>query len=132
MPDARVERLADVLVGYSADVRPGELVSIEGSLLATPLLVEIYRRIVRAGGHPLPRIRVTRQAELFYALANDEQLDWVNPSFSGVNEHVDRPDHRRGGGEYEEPDERRSGTAGSCGPGPPGPAAALPRACRRG
>jgi len=69
MADARVERLAEVLVGYSADVRRDELVSIEGPLLATPLLVEIYR--------------------LFYALANEEQLDWVNPSFSGVNEHAD-------------------------------------------
>ncbi|HXH88438.1 MAG TPA: aminopeptidase [Gaiellaceae bacterium] len=58
-------------------------------LLATPLLVEIYRRVVRAGGHPLPRIWVARQAELFYSLANDEQLDWINPSFLGVNEHAD-------------------------------------------
>ena len=89
MADSRVERLADVLVGYSAEVQAGELVSIEGPVLATPLLVEIYRRVVRAGGHPLPRIRVARQAELFYALANEEQLDWVNPSFVAVNEHVD-------------------------------------------
>ena len=32
MADPCVERLASVLVGYSADVQPGELVTIEGPL----------------------------------------------------------------------------------------------------
>ena len=37
MADARIERLAAVLVGYSVDVQPGEVVTIEGPLAAKPL-----------------------------------------------------------------------------------------------
>jgi aminopeptidase len=87
--DSCVEKLASVLVGYSVAVQPGELVSIEGSLAATPLLVEIYREVLAAGGHPLPKVKLPREAEILYAEASDTQLDWVDPSTRAVHESVD-------------------------------------------
>ncbi len=89
MADTRIERLAAVLVGYSTDVQPGELVTIEGPLLAKPLLIEIHRQVIRAGGHPLQRIRLAREHELLFAGGSDAQLDWANPSFVAVNEKAD-------------------------------------------
>ena len=89
MADSSVERLASVLVGYSASVQPGELVTIEGPLVATPLIAEVYREVLRAGGHPLPKLKLPRELEIFYAEASDAQLDWVDPSFLAVNERVD-------------------------------------------
>lgn len=89
MADPVLERLAEVLVGYSADVRPGELVSIEGTVAARPLLEEVYRQVLRHGGHPLPRIKLARELEILYAEASDEQLDWVDPPFRAGNEQAD-------------------------------------------
>ena len=89
MADARVERLASVLVGYSADVQPGELVSIEGSLAATPLIVEVYRQVLAAGGHPMSKVKLPRDIEILYEEATDEQLDWVDTSFLGITELAD-------------------------------------------
>jgi leucyl aminopeptidase (aminopeptidase T) len=36
--DTRLARLADVLVGYSAGVKPGELVLLEAPVIVEPLL----------------------------------------------------------------------------------------------
>jgi aminopeptidase len=89
MADARVERLAEVLVGYSASVQPGELVTVEGTVAAMPLIVEVYRRVLAAGGHPLPKVKLPRETEILYATASDEQLDWVDPAFLAINEQAD-------------------------------------------
>ena len=89
MADARVEKLAEVLVGYSASVEPNELVSVEGPLAAEPLIVEVYRHVLRAGGQPIAKVKLPRETEIFYAEADGEQLDWVDPTFLGINEHAD-------------------------------------------
>jgi aminopeptidase len=89
MADPRVERLAAVLVAYSVDVQPGEVVTIEAPLAAKPLIVELYRQVLRAGGHPVPRVKLGRAPELFYAEASGDQLDWLTPAFRGVNESSD-------------------------------------------
>ena len=52
MPDPRLQKLADVLVGYSTAIRPGDVVRIDGNPPTTPLLREVYRGVARAGGHP--------------------------------------------------------------------------------
>ena len=77
--DPRVERLAEVLVSYCVGVRPGELVTVEGTPLAGALVTEVYRRILRAGGHPLARIAIDGVAETRLGLGSDAQLDWVSP-----------------------------------------------------
>ena len=71
MPDSYHAKLADVLVGYSTRVREGDVVLIESPVTAAPLLREVFRRVVRAGGHP--------QLEALLRNGNDEQLEWVNP-----------------------------------------------------
>ncbi|MDQ3866568.1 MAG: aminopeptidase, partial [Actinomycetota bacterium] len=63
MADPRVEALADVAVSYSTAVRPGDLVVIDATPLAAPLVHSTYRRVVAAGGHPEVRIRVDGVAE---------------------------------------------------------------------
>lgn len=80
MSDPRHERLADVLVNYSAGVKQGDLVTLETSTLAAPLARELYGAVLRAGGHPLPRISIEGMTETLLKYGNDEQLDWVNPA----------------------------------------------------
>ena len=52
MPDLRHERFAQVLVDYSTRVGEGDLVLIESTPLAAPLIRALYRRVVQAGAHP--------------------------------------------------------------------------------
>ncbi len=74
MRDPRVEKLADVLVNYSVEVKPGEKVLIQGGSIAEPLLKAIYVRVLRAGGHPLMVVSLPGEDELLYRHASDEQL----------------------------------------------------------
>jgi aminopeptidase len=79
MADPRVEQLADVLVSHSTHVKEGDLVVIESSPVAAPLVRELYRRILRAGGQPEPRLALPGTAEALVASGTEEQLDWVSP-----------------------------------------------------
>jgi aminopeptidase len=79
MRDPRLEKLADVLVNYSTGVKPGQLVRITGSPIASPLVVEIYRKVVSAGGHPMVRMAPEELAEIMVKHGSDEQLKFVNP-----------------------------------------------------
>ena len=48
MPDPRHERFAQVLVDYSTSVGEGDLVLIESTPLARPLIAALYRRVIEA------------------------------------------------------------------------------------
>jgi aminopeptidase len=74
-----LEKLADVLVNYSTGVRPGQLVRITAPSIASPLVAELYRRVVAAGGHPMVRLSPDELSEIFLKNASDEQLRYVNP-----------------------------------------------------
>jgi aminopeptidase len=52
MPDPRIEKLARVLVEYSARIKPGDRVLIESEPVAEPLIRALYEHILMAGGHP--------------------------------------------------------------------------------
>jgi aminopeptidase len=78
--DSRHRRLAEVLVGYSTRVQPGDLVLVDAGAPAAPLLLEVYRSILRAGGHPLVRLTLDDVTEDLLRDGSDEQLDWVNPA----------------------------------------------------
>ena len=80
-----------MIAGYSLAVAPGQLVVIEGPTLAAPLVRELYRQVLRAGGHPRSRPAIDGAQELRLSLGSDAQLDWVDPLF---REHVELADAR--------------------------------------
>jgi aminopeptidase len=77
MTDPRVEKLAEVLVYYSTEVRPGDKVLINGSTLAAPLLKAVYAKILQAGGYPLMMVSLPDIDALLYRYASDEQLQYI-------------------------------------------------------
>ena len=79
MRDPRLEKLADVLVNYSVGVQKDQLVRISGPPVAQPLVVELYRRVLAAGGHPVVRMVPDELQELFLKHGSDEQLKYLNP-----------------------------------------------------
>src|SRR6202020_3055320 len=79
LPDVRAQRLAEVLVRYSTEVKPGELCTIEGDSAAEDLIQALYEEVLRAGGHPVVMMSPERAQSAFFALASDEQLEYVSP-----------------------------------------------------
>src|SRR6058998_3917008 len=79
MRDPRLEKLADVLVNYSVGVKPDQLVRLSGPPLAQPLLVELCRAVVSAGGHAMIRMSPEEAGEVLVKSGTDRQLKFVNP-----------------------------------------------------
>jgi aminopeptidase len=75
-----VVRLAELLVGYSLDVRDGQLVRIDGTELAAPLTIETYRACLRRGALPYAGVRLSGLNEILVGIASDEQLDYIAQS----------------------------------------------------
>jgi aminopeptidase len=84
MPDPRVEQLAQVLVNYSVEVKPRDRVAIVASPLAAPLIRELVRYTLRAGGYPYPLMGFDTYLgyfgfdDVFLAEANEDQLNHVS------------------------------------------------------
>jgi aminopeptidase len=76
--DARLDRLAELVVGYSLDLQPGEIVRFEGSDVAEPLLLALYAAALRRGANPYLDVSLARLAELKVAEASEEQLAHVS------------------------------------------------------
>jgi aminopeptidase len=79
MQDPRLARLSDVLVNYSVGVERGQSVRISSSPVAQPLVVELYRAVLLAGGNPFVRMVPDELGEIFYKTASDEQLKYFSP-----------------------------------------------------
>jgi aminopeptidase len=88
MVDQRVEKLAKLCVHYSVDVKPKEIVFIEGSELAFPLMHEIYKECLLADAYPQimpnPDVQYT-----FFKYAKEHQLKYVSPITKFIVENID-------------------------------------------
>ncbi len=79
MFDPRFEKLADMLVNYSVAVKPGDKVWIRGGVIAEPLLLAVYKKVIEAGGYPLLMPTFSRAQEIFYKTASLDQLNFIDP-----------------------------------------------------
>jgi len=75
MTDPRTTRLADILVNHSLRVKRGDRVMIAASSeLAKPLVIEAYRKVLEAGGHPQTRIAFEELSGILFNEASKSQL----------------------------------------------------------
>jgi aminopeptidase len=77
MRDPRVEALAQILVRYSTEVRPGDQCVIQSTTTAEPLVQAVYEEVLRAGGLPIFNLSPAEALPAFFELAGDEQLDYI-------------------------------------------------------
>jgi aminopeptidase len=85
----QLARLADVLVNYSTAVRPGDVVRIDGGLPTTPLIREVYRSVLRAGGFPTAEVTLDETAEELLTVGSDAQVAWTPPDLRWTLEQGD-------------------------------------------
>ena len=79
MTDPRVERLAELIVGYSLGLTEGDVVRLDGHESAEPLLLALYRAALAAGALPFTNVELDGIAEQLLAIGSDEQLAYVSP-----------------------------------------------------
>ena len=85
-----MSKYAKLLVNYSLNIQPGEQLLIKSTILAEPLIREVYRETLKAGGMPPEVILEFREAErLFLDNAEGEQLEYVSPFFQHAVENFD-------------------------------------------
>ena len=86
----RLSHMAQVLIRYSLEVQPGQLVAIMAGVEAIPLVREVYREILRAGAHPELQLEMDEADEIYLKEASEEQLNFVSPLKQLINERFDR------------------------------------------
>src|SRR5256885_1389947 len=78
MTDPRVAKLASLLVNYSLELKPGQVVRIDAGTVAAPLVREIYRETLRVGAYPRTRIDIDGTDVIALQESSDEQLTFVS------------------------------------------------------
>jgi aminopeptidase len=87
--DSRTEALAKILVGYSTEVKEGEVVSIDGETAAAPLLLAVYEEVLRAGANPVMNVALDGQIAAYFKHASDQQLEWISPFADWMVDNAD-------------------------------------------
>ncbi|GAB4508945.1 MAG: aminopeptidase [Anaerolineae bacterium] len=80
MSDNRLQRLANLLVNYAVEVKPGQWVGITGDVVTLPGLRLVHDAVLAAGGYPAITITDEAMSRSYLRHANDVQINWVNPT----------------------------------------------------
>ena len=78
--DPRIQRWAKTLVQYCLTIQPGEILAINSTPAAEELIAEVHRETLRAGGHPIVNLSLSRLRETTLKEASEDQLTWVSPT----------------------------------------------------
>ena len=73
MPDPRVTKLAQVLINYSLDIKPGQKLRISASPLVSEMTLAAYEEAMKAGAHVYVEQPLEEATEIFFKLASDER-----------------------------------------------------------
>jgi len=84
-----LEKYADLLVNYCVDLQPGEKLFVQSTTLAEPLIREVYRAALKAGGNCDFNMSFREQHRIFYQHADGNQLKHVSPLYQKAIEEYD-------------------------------------------
>ena len=79
MNDIRIERWAHTLVHYCLYLKEGDILSIQGTPLAAPLIEAVYHEALRVGAYPIPLIELESLTEILLREGNESQLTTASP-----------------------------------------------------
>jgi aminopeptidase len=89
MRDPRVERLAELITGYSLGLAPGQVVRIDAEESATPLATALHRWSLRRGALPYLEISPAGLDEILLSEGNEDQLAFIPESERVQTEQLD-------------------------------------------
>ena len=74
MADQRLNKLAKLLVNYSTEVKPGDLVFVSADEACTPWVIEVVKEATKAGGYVEYKLSSQEAREMQLKYSNDDQL----------------------------------------------------------
>ncbi len=77
MMDPRYEKLADVLIGYSTELKEGEKILIETFDIPEEMVVALVRRVTEAGGIPVVDTKHNVVLRSMFSEATEEQMKLI-------------------------------------------------------
>lgn len=89
MPDPRVTKLAQVLVQYSMELKPGQQFAMRSTPLAEPLMLAVYEEAIKAGAYVFIQNGLPGADEIFFKYASDAQLEYISPIRKTITETFD-------------------------------------------
>lgn len=87
--NAFIEQYAALLIDYCLAIKPGDKLYVTSTLLAEPLVREVYRLGIRRGAHVEIKLSFEEQEKIYLTEAGEEQLAWVNPNHLSIMESYD-------------------------------------------
>lgn len=89
MPQDILNKYADLLVNYCLELQPGERLYIRSTTLGEPLVREVYREALRAGGIVEYHLAFREQTRLLLSMGDKNQLAHISPGYQEAMEHYD-------------------------------------------
>ncbi len=77
--DSRIQNLAKTLVHYSVRAKPKEMISVDGTTEAEPLILAVYEELIKAGAFPILRMAPSAASEIFYRHGHAHHFDETTP-----------------------------------------------------
>jgi aminopeptidase len=90
-----LEKYADLLVNYCVSLEPGQKLYINSSTLAEPLVREVYRAALKAGGIALVSLDFRDQGLITLEEGSDAHLQFVDPYYAIAMQDFDAYIHIR-------------------------------------
>lgn len=87
--DIRARKLAEVILKYSFNLKPGDKLLISGGEETIPFIKEVYREAVKMGVYPQVDLGIEELTEILLKYGNDEQIAYVPESAKKAFESVD-------------------------------------------
>jgi aminopeptidase len=84
-----IEKYAQLLVNYCVSLKPGERLFIQSTTLAEPLVREVYRYALKAGGNPVVSMGFRDQGTIKMEEAEGDQLKFVDPLYAEAMQHYE-------------------------------------------
>lgn len=84
-----LEKYAQLLVHYCVELQPGERLFVQTTTQAEPLVREVYREAMKAGGTCDVNMSFREQNRIFYEHADADQLKHISPLYKTAIEDYD-------------------------------------------
>ncbi len=82
-------KYAQLLVNYCLEIQPGDRLYVRTTTLAEPLVKELYREVMRQGGHMEAVLDFREKSRLFFEHANEDQLRYISPTYRKAMEEFE-------------------------------------------
>jgi aminopeptidase len=82
-------KYAGLLVDYCLSIEKGDKLFIQSTLLAEPLVKEVYRESIRRGAHVEYKFIMSEHQRIFYGSADDDQLAYTSVQYKTAMQEFD-------------------------------------------